>query len=161
MLNNVTLIGRLTKDLELRQSGGGMPYTYFTVACDRFGTDGADFIQCVAFGKTAENMTKFIGKGSQIAVDGRIQSNNFKRDDGTTNYSMNVVANRVVFLDSRSSNQAPRPQQASSAPRPQQTVSINETLRGNEFASESVSFNTNKKESSDDQINYDDIPWED
>lgn len=106
MTNNVVLVGRLVRNVELRQTSTGKEMTYFTLAVNRNfkneqGVQAADFIGCVAFGKTAENMARFLGKGSLIAVEGRISTRNFQGDDGKTVYVTEVVASSITFLESK------------------------------------------------------------
>ena len=108
MVNRVVLVGRLTKDPELRYSSSNIPMLYFSVAVNRTFTDQngqkqTDFINCVAFRKQAENMARFLGCGSQIAVEGRIQTRNFQGKDGNTVYVTEVVAESVQFLESKNS----------------------------------------------------------
>lgn len=108
MVNRVVLVGRLTKDPELRYSNSNIPMVYFTVAVNRTFTDQngqrqADFIGCVAFRKQAENMARFLGRGSQVAVEGRIQTRNYQGKDGNTVYVTEVVAESVQFLESKNS----------------------------------------------------------
>ena len=108
MTNRVVLIGRLTKDPELRYSSSNIPMLYFAVAVNRTFTDQngqrqTDFINCVAFRKQAENMARFLGRGSQIAVEGRIQTRNYQGKDGNTVYVTEVVAESVQFLESKNS----------------------------------------------------------
>ena len=106
MINNVVLAGRLVRDVELRQTSTGKEMTYFTLAVNRNfkneqGVQAADFIGCVAFGKTAENMARFLSKGSLIAVEGRISTRNFQGNDGKTVYVTEVVASGITFLESK------------------------------------------------------------
>lgn len=106
MTNNVVLIGRLVRDVDLRQTSTGKMMTYFTLAVNRNfkneqGEQAADFIGCVAFGKTAENMARFLSKGSLISVEGRISTRNFQGNDGKTVYVTEVIANNVTFLESK------------------------------------------------------------
>lgn len=106
MTNNVVLVGRLVRNVELRQTSTGKEMTYFTLAVNRNfkneqGVQAADFIGCVAFGKTAENMARFLGKGSLIAVEGRISTRNFQGNDGKTVYVTEVVASSITFLESK------------------------------------------------------------
>ena len=105
-MNNVTLIGRLTRDPEVRYtSSTQMAVARFTIAVDRqFKRDGeptADFIPIVAFGKTAELCERFLSKGRQVAVEGRIQTGSYTNKDGNKVYTTDVVANRVEFLGGR------------------------------------------------------------
>ncbi len=108
MTNRVVLIGRLTKDPDLKYSESNLPVLRFTIAVNRTfidqnGQRQADFINCVAFRKQAENMTRFLGRGSQIAVEGRIQTRNYQGKDGNTVYVTEVVAESVQFLESKNS----------------------------------------------------------
>ena len=102
-MNNVTLIGRLTRDPEVRYTSASQTaVARFTLAVDRqFKKDGeptADFIPIVAFGKTAELCEKYISKGRQVAVEGRIQTGNYTNKDGNKVYTTDVIANRVEFI---------------------------------------------------------------
>ena len=98
-MNNVVLIGRLTKDPETRYSGE-TAVTTFTLAVDRpMSKDKtADFIRIVTFGKTAELCEKYLAKGRQIAIQGRIQTGSYEDKDGKRVYTTDVVADRVQFL---------------------------------------------------------------
>lgn len=103
MINNVVLVGRLTAKPELRQTQTGKGVTSFTLACDRqYGRNKeADFISCVAWDKTAEVLVNYTDKGRLIAVDGRIQTRNYKDRDGKTVYVTEVVVNQVQLLSGR------------------------------------------------------------
>ena len=106
MINNVVLAGRLVRNIELRQTSTGKEMTYFTLAVNRNfkneqGVQAADFIGCVAFGKTAENMARFLSKGSLIAGEGRISTRNFQGNEGKTVYVTEVVASSITFLESK------------------------------------------------------------
>lgn len=106
MINRVVLVGRLTKDPELRFTSSNIAVVTFTLAVNRNFTtqDGkseADFIQCVAWRKTAENVGKYVRKGSLVGVDGRIQTRNYEAQDGTRRYITEVVCDNVRFLESR------------------------------------------------------------
>lgn len=107
MLNRVILIGRLTRDPELRYGQNGTAVTKFTVACDRRGGDEADFIQVVAFKKTAEACAEHLKKGRLVAVEGRWQTGNFENNEGKRVYTNDCIAENVRFLESnRDSGQA-------------------------------------------------------
>ena len=106
MTNNVVLIGRLVRDVDLRQTSTGKMMTYFTLAVNRNfkneqGEQAADFIGCVAFDKKAENMARFLSKGSLISVEGRISTRNFQDNAGKTVYVTEVVASNITFLESK------------------------------------------------------------
>ena len=110
MLNRVALVGRLTRDPELRRTGNGTAVTSFTLAVDRnFSTrDGqeADFINCVCWGKIAENTERYCSKGSMVSVDGRIQTRNYENNQGQKVYVTEVIADSVQFINTRKENQA-------------------------------------------------------
>jgi single-strand DNA-binding protein len=96
-MNKVFLIGRLTNKPELGYTPNTQTaVTQFTVAVDRHG-DGADFIRVTAYGKQAENTCRYMDKGRQIAIEGRIQTGSYKKD-GATVYTTDVIANNVEFL---------------------------------------------------------------
>lgn len=106
-MNTINLIGRLTKDPELRYSQSGMAICTFTIAVNRDFTNQngereADFIQCKAFKKTAENLANYQQKGSQIGVVGRIQTGSYEGQDGKRVYTTDVMVDRIEFLGSKS-----------------------------------------------------------
>lgn len=117
MLNRVTLVGRLTKEVELRRTGNGKAVASFTLAVNRnFKTgDGqeADFLSVVTWGKVAENTANYCGKGSLVSVDGRLQSRTYENNQGQKVFVTEVVADSVQFLDPKRSNatQAPKQEQ--------------------------------------------------
>ena len=102
-MNKVILIGRLTKDPELRYAAGsGTAVCRFTVAINRqFKKDETDFINCVAFGKTGETITQYLTKGRQIAVTGSIRTGSYDAQDGTKRYTTEIVVDNFEFLGSR------------------------------------------------------------
>lgn len=104
-MNRVIIIGRLTKQPELKvTSGNGTTITNFTLAVDRLLKDGrktADFLDCVCFGKTAENLCKYMDKGKQVAVEGRLQSRIWETKDGSKRKAVEVVVDYVQFLSPR------------------------------------------------------------
>ena len=103
-MNNVVLIGRLTKDPEITYTQNGTAVCKFTLAVDRQGKDGADFIRIVAWNKTAENCGKYLAKGRQAGIQGRIQTGSYKNRDGQTVYTTDVIANSVQFVGSKGSD---------------------------------------------------------
>ena len=108
-MNKVILIGRLTKDPELKTTPSGVATTTFTVAVDRNFTNQqgqreADFLNCVAWRKQAENISRYTTKGSQVAVEGRIQTRSYDAQDGTKRYVTEIICDNVTFLGSKSSN---------------------------------------------------------
>ena len=111
-MNKVILIGRLTRDPELKTTSSGTATTTFSIAVDRnfvnqqTGQREADFINCVAWRKQAENIARYCTKGTQVAVEGRIQVRNYDAQDGTKRYVTEVICDNVTFLGSKSSNNA-------------------------------------------------------
>ncbi|NFO03154.1 single-stranded DNA-binding protein [Clostridium botulinum] len=102
-MNKVVLIGRLTKDPELRFTpGAGTAVTTLTLAVDKYnsksGQREADFVPVVVWGKQAESTANYMTKGSQMAISGRIQTRNYEAKDGTKRYVTEVVATEVQFL---------------------------------------------------------------
>ena len=103
-MNNVIIMGRLTRDPELKYSQAGKAYCRFTIAVNRdFNKDEADFINCLAFGKTAETIAEWLGKGRRIALQGRIQIGNYENKNGDKVNTFEVVADRFEFVDSTKS----------------------------------------------------------
>ena len=106
MINKVVLVGRLTKDPVLRKTANGVSVTSFTVACTRrFKQDGqpeADFINTVAWNKTADSISQYTHKGSLVGVEGRIQTRSYDDQSGKRVYVTEVVADSVQFLESKS-----------------------------------------------------------
>src|SRR5690625_5366907 len=104
-INKSILVGRLTRDPDLRYSQSGVAVCNFTIACNRHfkSSDGqdADFINCVTFRKVAENLANYMKIGNQIGVDGRLQSRSYEDKDGKTVFVTEVVADSVQFLESR------------------------------------------------------------
>nr|DAI53519.1 MAG TPA: Single strand binding protein [Caudoviricetes sp.] len=129
MINSVVLVGRLTKDIELRRTQSGLSVASFTVACDRrlsaeqknSGTQSADFINCVAWRGSADFLGNYAHKGDTVGVEGRLQTRSYDRD-GQRVYVVEVLANSVNLLHSTQTRQqeqtyAPKPTQE---PKPQQ-----------------------------------------
>lgn len=101
-MNIAVLIGRLTKDPDLRYTTGQNQTAIcnFTLAVDRIG-EGTDFITCVAFGKTAENISRYMSKGRQLAIRGHIQTGSYENKDGRTVYTTDVIVERAEFVGSK------------------------------------------------------------
>lgn len=97
-MNRVILIGRTTKDIELRYTNNEKAVARFTIAVNRKVQDGADFINCVAWGKTAELLDKYVKKGHRVGIIGRIQTGSYDKD-GKKVYTTDVVAEEVEFLE--------------------------------------------------------------
>ena len=134
MINNVVLVGRLTKDVEIRKTQSGLSVASFTVACDRRlsqeqknnNEQSADFINCVAWRGSADFLGNYAHKGDTVGVEGRIQTRSDDRD-GQKVYVTEIIANSVSILHS---NQ-PRQAQAQTQPQ-QQAQTQNETTQAND-----------------------------
>jgi single-strand DNA-binding protein len=115
MLNTITIMGRLTRDPELRRTGSGTAVANFTVAVDRdfpdkqSGQKETDFIECVAWKHTGEFVANYFRKGSMIVASGRLQIRKWTDKDGNKRQSAEVVAESCYFGDSKKEDQADRP----------------------------------------------------
>ena len=109
MLNHITIMGRLTRDPELRRTGNGVAVTSFTVAVDRDikssdGETDTDFIDCVAWRQTGEFVGKYFTKGRMAVVEGRLQIREWQDKEGNKRRSAEVIADNVYFGDSKPKN---------------------------------------------------------
>ncbi len=105
-MNKAIIIGRLTRDPEMRTTTSGVNSTTFTVAVSRNYTNQngereTDFLNCVTWRKQAENVAKYCKKGTQVAVEGRIQTRSYDAQDGTKRYVTEIIADNVTFLGGR------------------------------------------------------------
>ena len=104
-MNSVQLVGRFTRDPDVRYTDGGSTVARFTLAVDRRyrkdGGEDADFISCVAFGKTAEFLEKYFRKGQRVGLNGRIQTGSYTNQEGIKVYTTDVIAENVEFVESR------------------------------------------------------------
>lgn len=170
-MNIVGLVGRLTKDPDVRMNQSGKSVCRFTVAVDRLSQNGnqADFISCTAFGKVAENMGRYLGKGSKVGVSGSIKTGSYENQNGQKVYTTDVWADRVDFLDSKPQNGSAVPQ-SSYQPRqggyqnqyqPQNQYQQTAYQPQNQYQPQAVSTNqANAFESSDVlSIDSDDLPF--
>lgn len=164
-MNVVTLMGRLSKDPELRYSPQGMANTRITLAVDRGynqqkrqeaeaqNQPTADFINCVAFGRTAELIANYFNKGNRIGLVGRIQTGSYNKQDGTRVYTTDVLVSSVEFIESRSTNnQGNNNQNTNYARRPQ---TQNNNYQNNNYARRPQ----NQEEATFFPINNEDIPF--
>lgn len=115
MINRVVLVGRMTRDPELRRTQNGTPVTSFTLAMNRNfstmnGERQADFINCVVWNKVAENVERYCSKGSLVGVEGRLQSRQYDAQDGRKVTVVEVVCDSVQFLETRSARERTQPQ---------------------------------------------------
>lgn len=109
MINTVVLVGRLTKDPELKYTQSGIAVTRFTLAVNRTYTNQqgqreADFVNCVAWRKQADNIANHLRKGSLAGIEGRIQTRNFEGKDGNRVFMTEILANSIQFLEPKNSN---------------------------------------------------------
>lgn len=136
MINRVVLVGRMTRDPELRRIQSGAAVTSFSLAMNRNyssagGERQVDFINCVVWNKVAENVEKYCSKGSLVGVEGRLQSRTYDAQDGTKRSVVEVVCDSVQFLDTRNSGgERAQPQSNTS------NQSFNSGMQNNDFASE-------------------------
>ena len=104
-MNRVVLVGRITRDPELRTSNSGVPFVNFSIAINRPPLKDrdkeVDFINCVAFYKQAENLSRYIKKGNMIGVDGKIQTRSYTAQDGSKRIATDIVCDYIEFLESR------------------------------------------------------------
>jgi single-strand DNA-binding protein len=112
MINNVILIGRLVREPELRKSSSGNSIANFTIAVDNRtknpdGTRSTSFIPCVAFNQTADNVVKFVHKGSQVAVQGGLSQRTYQKQDGTKVSIFEILCDAVQFLEPKKDDKAP------------------------------------------------------
>lgn len=110
MINRVVLVGRLTRDPELRNTNSNNPVCTFTLAVDnrQRGEDGkttASFITCVVFSQQADNVSKYVRKGSLVGVEGRLNQRSYERKDGTKANVIEVICDSVQFLEPKSANE--------------------------------------------------------
>lgn len=106
-MNKVVLTGRLTKDPELKKTNSGISYCFFTIAVNRSyvnrqGNREADFINCVAWRVQAENLARYMRKGSLIGVDGEVRTRSYQDQDNKMVYITEILANAIEFLESKS-----------------------------------------------------------
>ena len=127
-MNKVVLVGRLTRDPEVRYSQGdtATAVARYTVAVDRkFKRDGeptADFIPCVAFGRAGEFAEKYFRQGMRVSVSGRIQTGSYTNKDGNKVYTTDVIVEEQEFAESRAESEANRTSSSSAAPSPAPSV---------------------------------------
>jgi single-strand DNA-binding protein len=149
MMNRVVLVGRLTRDPELKYTPSGVAVATFTLAVNRTFTNAqgereADFINCVVWRKPAENVSNYLKKGSLAGVDGRVQSRSYDGQDGKRVYVTEVVAESVQFLESRNSGNGTEDQQQSN----------NRSNNSNNFRT-----SDNERKPTPIDVNDDDLPF--
>ncbi len=133
-MNRVCLVGRLTAKPELRYTSSNVPYARFTLAVNRTfsnaqGERGTDFISIIIWRRQAENVANYLDKGSQVSIEGRIQTGNYTAQDGTKRYTTDVVADSVQFLESKKQSEArganATPYDFENAPEPEPSNDVN------------------------------------
>lgn len=167
MLNRVVLVGRLTRDPDLRYTPTGVAVANFTIAANRpftnqEGNRDADFINCVVWRRPAENLANYMKKGNLVGVDGRLQSRSYEGQDGKTVYVTEVVADSVQFLESKGSSQGGGQDTSSYQQNPNsnqgqgqnQGQSQNQNQNNNQFQNQ----NSNQNESQGDPFKNDGEP---
>lgn len=102
-INSVTIVGRSTKDVELRTTNNGTLVATISLAVNH-SNEEASFFDVVCFGKTAENVAKYVKKGRQVIVSGRLQRRKWQTKEGENRYSVEIIANQVQFVGSSSNN---------------------------------------------------------
>ena len=142
-INSVVLVGRLTRDVEVRKTTSGISYARFTVACDRrfSGRDQngssnqptADFISCVAWRQSADFLGSYGRKGSMVGVNGSIQTGSYTDREGKKVYTTDVLCDRVQLLDSRGSSQSQTSGSSYPAPEPQDPYAGSEPVSNGGF----------------------------
>lgn len=156
-MNSVHIMGRLTRDPEVRVAQSGNSVTTFTVAVDRAmlkdkkeqaernGQPTADFIRCMAFGKTADTIGRYFAKGRKILIEGHVQTGKYENQHGQTVFTTDVIVDRFHFVDSQQTQQTqpqgnyqqsyrqPAPQPA---PQPQQTRMDDDLIDGFSYYNE-------------------------
>ena len=111
-MNNVTIIGRITKDLELRTTSNDKSVCEFTLAVNRKGIEGTDYITCIVWNKPAENLVKYQGKGSLIAVVGSLRVEKYQDKEDKTRYRAYVIANSIGYLETKKESKVQEQQKA-------------------------------------------------
>jgi len=164
MINRTVLVGRLTRDPELKRTANDAAVVSFTLAVNRQFTNSqgereADFINCVIWRKAAENFVKFTNKGSLVGIDGRIQARNYKNQQGNRVYVTEVVADNFSLLESRSESEKRNSENAN----PNQAPSNNQSNNSNNSNSSSNSRTNIRDQFADNSkpidISDDDLPF--
>ena len=104
MLNRILIMGRLTRDPELRRTNSGLPVASFSIACDKDFTEGVDFIDVIAWKGTGEFVNKYFHKGKMIVIDGRLEIRQWTDNEGRRRKNAEIVANNVYFADSKTND---------------------------------------------------------
>ncbi|WP_436950425.1 single-stranded DNA-binding protein [Staphylococcus xylosus] len=140
MMNIVAITGRLTKDLELKQAGQTQ-VTNFSMAVENpYKKDDASFFDIVAFGKTAELLNQYCGKGSKIGIDGTLKQDRFTDKEGNNRSVVRITANRIEFLDTKGQSNGQSQQQSGQAKPQQAPAKDNPFANGVDIDNDSLPF---------------------
>jgi single-strand DNA-binding protein len=159
MINRVVLVGRLTKDIEVRKTQTGLSVTSFTVACNRKSTNGnsdADFINCTAWRQAADFLGSYAKKGALIGVEGRIGTSNYTNNAGVKVYVTEVVCDQVQLLESKSKNQGNDSSYNNNYGN-NSNSNTNSSYQNKDYSNQSSSFTQNDPGMSQDN-SFDDVP---
>ena len=161
MINRTVLVGRLTRDPELKRTANGAAVASFTLAVNRQFTNSqgereADFINCVIWRKAAENFVKFTSKGSLVGVDGHIQTRNYENQQGNRVYVTEVVVDNFSLLESRkdNSNNDANPNQAPSYNKSKNSSNSNSSSNSRTNMSDPFADNSKPIDISDDDLPF-------
>lgn len=157
MINRVVLVGRITKELELKKTPSGASVLGYTLAVNRIrkadGQPDADFINCVTWNKQAENMAQYLHKGSLIGIEGRIQTRSYDDANGRKVYVTEVLTDSVQFLESKGNG-------AQNQFKPQNEASYAQYNQNNYAANQTIYENNNFMDIDDGlQLAADDLPF--
>lgn len=154
MINNVVLVGRLTRDVDLRYTSNGTAVGTFSVAVDRpfknqQGERETDFINCVIWRKSAENFANFTRKGSLVGVEGRIQTRNYENQQGQKVYVTEIIVENFSLLESKNvTEQRPRENNSTPSYGSGNTTPSRNSNSGNQFDNQPYSSNSNQQKGS-------------
>jgi len=165
MLNRVVLVGRLTRDPDLRYTPNGVAVANFNIAVNRpftnqQGEREADFINGVVWRKQAENLANYMKKGSLVGVDGRVQTRNYEGSDGKTVYVTEVVAESVQFLESKGSTQNRGEDQSGSGYQQNQNQNQNQNKNQNQFQQNQNNNQNSNQNNNQEQNKSNDNPFQ-
>jgi len=139
MINNVVLVGRLTKSPELKMTQSNIPFVNFTLAVNRAfktesGEQEADFISCIVWRKQSESLAKYQTKGSLLGIEGRLQTRTYDKD-GTTVYITEVVADSIQFLEPKKSDHPQTDEQIDNTYKHEKTYNVPKKSSEEQFES--------------------------
>ena len=161
-MNKVILIGRITKDPELRNTPSGVPVVSFTIAVnrtyqDKNGERQADFINCIAWRNQAENLARYIRKGGLIAVDGSIQTRSYDDQNGVRRFVTEVMANQITFLEAKKDNGSDFGDLNQSYNNYNNQNTYNNNFANQNFANQNYNYNNQNNNQNKEENAFDDI----